>query len=201
MELSDAVRRRRMVRSYRDEPLPPGALDRILDAGRRAPTAGFSQGVEFLVLDGREHTERYWDCTFVRGTREGFRWQGLFQAPVLVVPLANAAAYLERYSEDDKAASGLGEAEERWPVPFWLTDTAMAAENILLSVVDEGLGALFFGIFFGEDALRAEFGIPDTHQPIGTIAIGIPDPDAEEPGRSFGRPRQPLDQIVHRNGW
>lgn len=199
MELADAVRRRRMVRNFRDEPLPPGALDRLLDAGRRAPTAGFAQGVEFLVLEGREQTERYWSCTFFPGTRETFRWQGLFVAPALILPMANASAYLARYSEPDKAASGLGETEDRWPIPFWFTDTAMAAENVLLAAVDEGLGALFFGIFYGEDALREEFGIPSTHRPIGTIAVGRPAPD--EASRSVGRPRLALEDIVHRGGW
>lgn len=190
-----------MVRAFRDEPLPAGALDRILDAGRRAPTAGFAQGVEFLVLEGTDQTERYWASTFVPGTRDRFRWQGLFRAPVLVVALADPSAYLARYTEADKAASGLGEGEDRWPVPFWLTDTAMAVENMLLAVVDEGLGALFFGIFSGEDALRVEFGIPPVHRPLGTVAIGVPDADADEPGRSQRRPRASLERIVHRGGW
>jgi nitroreductase len=118
---------------------------------------------------------------------------------VIVVPFAHAATYLARYSEPDKARTGLGESADRWPVPFWLTDAAMAAENILLAVVDEGLGALFFGIFADVDALRAEFGVPDGYEPIGAIAIGHPATD--EPGQSAGRARRSADDIIHRGAW
>lgn len=193
------VRGRRMVRAFTDEPIVPEVLDRLLDAGRRAPTAGFSQGVELLVLEGRRETERFWSCTFAPGSRETFRWQGLFRAPVLVVPYASPTVYLERYAEPDKVATGLGEAEDRWPVPYWFTDAAMAAENILLSAVDEGLGALFFGIFSGEDALRIEFSVPAGYRPVGAIALGHPAPD--DPGRSAARPRKALDEVVHRGIW
>lgn len=199
MEFEEVVRRRRMTRNYLGRPVAVDVVDRVLDAGRRAPTAGWSQGVDFLALEGAEQTEAYWSCTFAEGTRDSFRWPGLFRAPVLVLPLANARAYLDRYSEPDKAASGLGQGEERWPVPFWLTDAAMAAQNILLAAVDEGLGALFFGIFSGEDALRRHFAIPAGIRPIGTIALGWPDTD--ELSRSLARPRRSPDEVIHRGHW
>jgi nitroreductase len=199
VEFSDVVRRRRMVRNFRDEPVDLEVLDRILGAGARGPSAGFSQGIEHLVLVGAPETERFWGCTFAPDDRAAFRWQGLFRAPVIVVPFAHAATYLARYSEPDKARTGLGESADRWPVPFWLTDAAMAAENILLAVVDEGLGALFFGIFADVDALRAEFGVPDGYEPIGAIAIGHPATD--EPGQSAGGARGPADDIIHRGAW
>ncbi len=186
-----------MVRNFRPDPVPREVLDRILDAGRRAPTAGFSQGVELLVVEGAAGTERFWSRTFL--TREGFRWPGLFQAPVLIVPLAHSQAYLDRYSESDKVASGLGSSEEAWPVPYWLTDAAMAAQNILLAATDEGLGALFFGIFLGEKEVMAEFGVPDAYKPIGSIALGHPAPD--ELSSSLARRRVPVEEMVHRGSW
>jgi nitroreductase len=52
MEFRDVVRRRRMVRSYEPgRPVPPEVIDRIVRNGLRAPSAGFSQGWGFLVLD------------------------------------------------------------------------------------------------------------------------------------------------------
>jgi nitroreductase len=199
MELRDVVRRRRMVRNFTADPVSPDVLARVLDAARRAPSAGFAQGLDLLVLEGREQTERFWSCTFTPEARAGFRWQGLFAAPVIVVPFASAETYVARYAEADKAATGLGEGADRWPVPFWLTDAAMAVENLLLAVVDEGLGALYFGIFSGEPELRSAFGVPDAHQPVGAVALGHPAPD--EPGRSSSRPRRPLDAVVHRGTW
>jgi len=50
VEFRDVVRKRRMVRKFERGPLDPGVVDRILDHARKAPSAGFSQGFEFLVL-------------------------------------------------------------------------------------------------------------------------------------------------------
>jgi nitroreductase len=121
------------------------------------------------------------------------------RAPVLVVPIAHAQAYLDRYSEPDKAASGLGVSEDRWPVPYWYTDAAFGVMLALLAAEDEGLGALFFGIFFREAELMAEFGVPSGYKPIGTIAIGHKAPDPRS--RSLARGRRPLDEVTHRGGW
>lgn len=199
MEFRDVVRRRRMVRNFTSEPVASDVLDRLLDATRRAPSAGFAQGLDLLVLEGSDETERFWSCTFTPQARAGFRWQGLFAAPVIVVPFASAAAYVARYAEPDKASTGLGAGADRWPVPFWLTDAAMAVENLLLAAVDEGLGALYFGIFSGEGEVREAFGIPAGWQAIGAIALGHPALD--EPGRSADRPRRALDAVVHRGTW
>ena len=139
-----------MVRSFRRDRVPQVVLDRVLDAGRRAPSAGHSQGWAFMVLEGEEQTAQYWDTTFPDpGARATFAFPGLFDAPVLILPLAHADAYVARYAEPDKAATGLGQSADAWPVPYWTVDTSFAAMLMLLAAVDEGLGALFFGIFSG----------------------------------------------------
>lgn len=200
MEFSEVVRRRRMVRNFEDRPVPGDVLDRVLDAGRRAPSAGNSQGFDFVVLEGPAETARYWDCTLPPSERrDQFGWQGLLRAPVLVIPLADEHAYLRRYSEPDKADTGLGASAQLWPVPYWTVDTSFAAMAMLLAAVDEGLGAVFFGIFSGQAALLAQLGVPEGHEPIGTIALGWPAPD--EPGLSASRPRRPLGDIAHRGHW
>lgn len=188
-----------MVRAFTDEAVDPAALDRILDLANRAPSAGNSQGWHFVVLEGPDQTRRFWDITLSTERRASFRWPGLLRAPVLVLPLADADRYLSRYSEPDKATTGLGGGEEAWPVPYWVVDTSFATMTLLHAVVDEGLGALFFGIFRNEEALLGELDIPEGLRPIGAVAIGHPAPD--EPGRSEGRPRRPLDEVVHRDGW
>ena len=63
MEFQDVVRRRRMVRSYTDEPVDPAIVDRALANATRAPSAGFSQGWGFLVLDTPAGVRRYWEAT------------------------------------------------------------------------------------------------------------------------------------------
>jgi nitroreductase len=199
VDLADAVRRRRMVRSFRPDPVDPAVVDRCLDLARRAPSAGNSQGWAFVVLEGSEQTGRYWDATLPQARRAGFRWQGLVQAPVLVVVLVRPGAWVERYAEGDKAATGLGRGEGVWPVPYWWVDAGMAAEHVLLGAVAEGLGACFFGLFDHEAAVLAELGVPEGWRAVGTVAMGHPAPD--EPGRSARRGRRPLDEVVHRGGW
>lgn len=196
MEFQDVVDRRRMVRNFDpDRPVPVEVLDRILANALHAPSAGFSQGWAFLVLEGPEETERFWDATWADGDRASFRWQGLFSAPVLIVPLSHKQAYLDRYAEPDKGVSD--KRESFWPVPYWDIDTGMAALLMLLTTVDAGLGALFFGVFPQHLArFRSTFDVPDEYTPIGAIALGYRAPD--EPSPSLRRGRRPVDEVVHR---
>ncbi|HYH48407.1 MAG TPA: nitroreductase family protein [Acidimicrobiia bacterium] len=197
MELSEAIRRRRMVRNFEDRPVPPEALERVLDHARRAPSAGHTQGFAFLVLEGAEQVGRFWDCTFPEERRGEFRWPGLFRAPVIIVPCSSKDAYLDRYAEPDKGWTDRD--QNRWPVPYWDIDCGFATMSILLTAVDEGLGALFFGIFTGLPELRASFGIPEEFHPIGAVALGWPAPD--EPSPSLRRGRRPEEDVVHRGRW
>ena len=202
MDFWDVVRRRRMVRAFTAEAVAVDVLDRILDAGRRAPAAGNADGRAFVVLAGSTETASYWDATLPQGERrDSFRWGGLLDAPVLVVVCASANAYVERYAEPDKVGAGLGASADAWPVPYWTVDAALSTMRILDACVAEGLGACFFGIFDHEAAVCDALGVPDEWRPIGTIAIGHADPARDEPGRSATRARPTLDAIVHRGGW
>lgn len=200
MELGEILRNRRMVRSFRPDPIDPAALARILDAGRRAPSAGNTQGSSFVVLDGCEQTARYWAVTLPPSRRAGFPWPGLLAAPVLVVVCCEPARYVARYREPDKAHAGLGAGEEAWPVPYWFVDGGMAVMAMLLAAVDDGLGACFFGVFEHEAAVRAELGIPDGVRIVGTIALGHPAAD-DRPSRSVARGRRDVDEVIRRGGW
>jgi nitroreductase len=189
-----------MVRAFDRRPLDPDVLERVLDAARRAPSAGNSQGWGFVVLEGAD-TSRFWDVTLPEGRRPAFKFPRLLDAPVIVLPLADKMAYLARYAEPDKVRTGLAE-EDRWPVPYWQIDTAFAAMLLLLAAEDEGLGALFFGVFRDSERLLSELGVPDHLDLIGAIAMGHRADDEEEvAGRSADRERRPLDDVVHRGAW
>jgi len=157
-----------MVRTYLDRPLDAAMVERILDTSRRAPSAGFSQGVEFLLFEGPDQVARFWTAV---SQEPGWPDEGLRAAPVIVVPLGSKMAYLDRYAEEDKGWADRDEA--RWPAPYWLIDAAFASMIMLLGTVDEGLGALFFGLYPPTlSAFKAEFGVPQEWEPIGAIAIG-----------------------------
>jgi nitroreductase len=198
MEFATVVRRRRMVRNFTDEPVDPGIVDRALRHAVRAPSAGFSQGWAFVVLDRPNDVGRFWRTT--TDAAEPDPWlQGMRRAPVLVIALSCKAAYLDRYSEPDKGWTDRDEA--RWPTPYWDVDTGMAALLILLTAVDEGLGGCFFGVPPERiDAVREEFGIPGDHHPIGVVALGHPAKELVS-GSTATRRRRPLDEVVHRGHW
>src|SRR5438132_10021702 len=197
MEFQEVLRRRRMVRNFDDRPLEPEVVERILANGLRAPSAGFSQGWAFLVLEGREETERFWSSTFDPAEREGFRWKGLFRAPLLVVALSNKQEYLDRYAEPDKGWTDRDET--RWPVPYWDIDTGMAALQMLLTAVDAGLGAVFFGVR-DQAKLRETFSVPGEYTAIGTIAVGHSKPkDRPSPSLKLGHRKS--ETVVHRGRW
>jgi len=195
MDFQDVVRRRRMVRKYEDRPIPDEVLARILDNATRGPSAGFSQGQAFLVLQGDDLARFWgvgptWAMASVRET-----------APLVIIPFAAKNVYLDRYAEPDKGWTDRDET--RWPVPFWYIDTGMAALLILQTVVDEGLGALYFGIGPDDvDTFKREFGVPDDHEPIGAIAIGYPDEPAVSPRSSAARrPRRDRTSVIHHGTW
>jgi len=197
MDLTEAIGRRRMVRDFEPDPIPAAELDAILDRSRRAPSAGNTAATRFVVLDRPDTVARYWDTTLPAGPRrDGFRWQGMLAAPVLVLVGTEPHRYLERYAEDDKAKTGRGVSVDRWPVPYWWVDAGTVIQNLLLLVVDAGLGACLFGPFDHEPAIRDEFGLDAELRLVATIAIGRP--RADEPGRSAGRARQPIDDLIIR---
>ncbi|MEU4453821.1 nitroreductase family protein [Nocardioides sp. NPDC023903] len=198
MEFSEVVRRRKMVRSYTSDPVDPAVIDKILHNATRAPSAGFSQGWAFLVLDTPEDVRGYWEAT--ADVNDPDKWlTGMMTAPVIVIPCSSKAAYLDRYAQPDKGWTDRDEAH--WPMPFWHMDTAMATMLILQTVVDEGLGALYFGIPPEADAaVRKAFDIPDAFDPIGAVTIGHPASGGAK-GSPTRRKRTPLEDVVHRGRW
>jgi nitroreductase len=199
MEFADVVRRRRMVRNYDpDRPVPDEVRDRILAHAIRAPSAGFSQGWGFLVLATPEERERFWAAA-TPTTQVWQRWlTNMRTAPLIVVPHSNKSAYLDRYAESDKGWADRDEA--RWPVPYWHIDTGFASLLMLLTAVDEGLGACFFGIPPERiPVFRAEFGVPDEFTPIGAITVGYRAQDVRS--GSLKRGRTSVDEVVHHGRW
>ena len=200
MEFQEVVQRRRMVRSFSADPVPAEVLDRILANARRAPSAGFTQGFSFLVLEGPEETTRFWSVTMPDpARRETFGYPRLLDAPVIVVPLSSKQAYLDRYAEPDKGV--FDRRESFWPVPYWHIDAGFATMLVLLTAVDAGLGALFFGIFPERMAsFRAAFGVPDEYTAIGCVSVGYAgSQDRKSP--SLRRGRRGLEDVVHSGHW
>jgi nitroreductase len=190
MDFQEVVQRRHMVRTFTSEPVPDEVLDRIMQNAVRGPSAGFSQGQAFLVLTG-DDLAKFW-AVAGEAVSDTAR-----TAPLVIVPFSSKQVYLDRYAQPDMGWTDRDEA--RWPVPFWHIDTGMAALLILLTVTDENLGAIYFGIVPEKvQPFRETFGVPDSYEPIGAIAIGY---NAEPQARDLRSRRKPLDQMVHYGQW
>ncbi|MGH9194437.1 MAG: nitroreductase family protein [Acidimicrobiia bacterium] len=192
MRFEEVIRKQRMTRRFDPRPIPPKKLRELLAKAQKAPSAGYTQGVAMLVLEG-EGVDLFWKTTapeYVQAVED--------KPPVIILPLASKQAYLDRYSEPDKAGTGMHK-EEAWPAPYWTIDCAFASMVILLAATAEGLGCWFFGIFRSEDELLSQLEVPSEFKPIGAIALGYPALDSKSP--SLKRGRKPFDDFVHFGRW
>ena len=191
-----------MIRSYGTDPVDSSAVERILANALHAPSAGFTQGWGFLLLDTPHDVQRFWAaCTPDEDGAAPDSWlRGMRTAPVVIVPCSNESAYRARYAEPDK--QGPAPTEHVWPVPFWHMDTAMASLLMLLTAVDEGLGACFFGVPAARVAsFRSEFGVPEEYTPVGAITLGHRTDEPGPRGSAARRRRRPVEEVVHRAAW
>ena len=191
----DLVKRRRIVRNYTDEPVDGAVVDRILDAARRGPSAGFSQGVSFVVVTSESGRSTIADLADEPAYVEAGFDPWISKAPVHVVVCVSEEVYRSRYREPDKSADG---SEQDWPVPYWWVDAGAALMLVLLAAVAEGLAAGFLGSH-ALDRLAETLGIPSEVRPIGIVTLGHPAPDRRS--GSLARGRKPLDEVVHRERW
>jgi nitroreductase len=192
MQLRDAILQRRMIRTYDpSRPVPRGVLNDMLALAVRAPSAGHTQGWQFLVLDDVTSRDAFWAAT---ADVPANAWLARLQtATALILCFSDKQAYISRYAEADKGWTDRDES--RWVVPYWHIDTGMAALILLLAAQEHGLGACFFGVP-GErwTAVRTAFAAPERLTPIGVVSLGYPAPDLRSPSLRRGRRR--LDEVV-----
>lgn len=195
--LIDIIRRRRMTRRFDGGPEVADVVA-VADLARRAPSAGFAQGTHLLVMTG-DDLEEFWTSSGA-GTWFADRSTGVLEARHVILIFADRQAYLDRYSMDDKASLGLGDAQ-RWSVPYWLVDAGMVAQNLLLLIEERRWGALFFGV----DGMRTEYlaqrGVPSTAQCIGAVAVGFRAEDDRASGSAVTRSRLDTSHVVHIGRW
>jgi nitroreductase len=194
-ELSELLTRRRMVRNYEERQPDGTVIERVLDQARRAPSAGHSQAVSFVVISEPSIRLRIAELAGEpEYVRRGFpSW--LSRAPVHVVLAVEPATYHARYADADKASA---RSSHQWDVPYWYVDAGATLMLLLLAAADAGLAAGFQGSH-NLPGLSALLAIPDSVAPIGLVTLGYAAPD--RPSGSLRRGRKPLEQIVHRERW
>ncbi len=171
METWDAIRTRRNVRLYEERPIPAADLDRIVEAGWRAPSASNRQPWDFVVVTDRARLQ---ELSTV--------WQGAGH-------VARSAATVVLVLRDPD--------EERYVTidQFDLGQATMAME---LAAVDLGIGSGHSAIG-DQAAARRILGVPDGHFVAYMLALGYPADRALKP--IDRPDRRPFDEVVHRNSW
>ena len=196
MEFGEVLRRRRMVRNYADERVDNEVLIRIAEAGRKAPSAGFSQGMAFVIVTEPQIRQEIADLAGEANyVAQGFDpW--ISRAPAHMVLCVSEEAYHRRYQEADKVDEKGQEID--WPVPFWWVDAGAALMLVLLAAVNEGLSAGFLGVQ-STPGLQALLAIPADYTAIGIVTVGFGADDRRS--ASLERGWRPVDSVIHWNRW
>jgi nitroreductase len=172
METWDTIRARRNVRLYTDQPIARVNLERILEAGRRAPSAGNWQPWDFVVVTDREQLIELAKC-WERGGRH----------------IAQSAATIALVAKDP-----VDEAYRDW-LPY---DFGQATANMMLAATDLGIGSGHSAVQ-DQDQARRVLGLPDGYRTAYMIGLGYP---ADRPLRPLVKPnRRPFDEVVHWSRW
>ncbi len=163
-----------MVRSFDGSAVPGDDMVSWCELALRAPTAGNSSGVRFVVIESPRVTEYFAVATDAEWRNTARRAPGLLRAGGVVLAVSNPQFYTERYAEPDKATSGLSDIDA-WPVPYWHTDAAMATMQLLLAVDEAGWSSCFWGNFRNESEVLAFAGLDSSWRLFGSVLIGRSD--------------------------
>lgn len=171
---ASVVKRRGMIRAYKNDPVPEELIQRLLEYAVRAPSAGNLQPWEFIVVQDPA----------VRGqlATAAFEQTSVATAPVIIATCADIQRMGKKYGTRGSFYS--------------LVDTSFASLLILLGVVEQGLGACFVGAY-DPVAVAKILGLPEHVRPVGLITVGYP---AEQPRKPHNKKIQ-LQKLVHRDKW
>ncbi|MGI9667111.1 MAG: nitroreductase family protein [Acidimicrobiia bacterium] len=195
MDFTDVLAARRMVRSYKSDPVDAAALERVLSAGISGPSAGNAQGVRLAVVeDGTTRAKIAAAADEASFVSRGFEpWLSI--APVHIVVGVDVSAYEQRYAELDKEESAAVEDDGEWPIPWWWIDAGAALMAILLAAQNEGLAAGFLGGHACPEVAHIVDFEPDVAF-VGIVTVGHEATVAQ--GSSAMRGRMPLSKGVRR---
>ena len=167
METWDAIRSRRNVRAFEDRPLPSEQLDRILEAGRRAPSSRNWQPWDFVLVTERERLRELAKV-----------WRGAAHVAESAATIALILAHTADAHERDRAQYDLGQA-------------TMA---MLIAAADLGIGSGHAAVA-DQDQARRVLGFPEDRYAAYLIDLGYRADRPLRPVRN--PKRRPFDEVVH----
>jgi nitroreductase len=169
--VQDAIRIRKSVRAYSDRQVEEDKLEKVLEAGRQAPSASNRQEWRFVVVRDPETRSR------IGGAVSGFS-AFVGKAPVIVVACADTSDHVMQCGQ-----------------PSYAIDVAIALDHMALASIEEGLGTCWVGMF-SEDGVKKALGIPEQVRAVLLMTLGYPaDPSPIQ------KKRLPLDKVVKFDHW
>jgi nitroreductase len=169
LEVLEAIKGRRSIRAFTEQPVSEEEVETLIDAARNAPSAGNIQPWEFIVIRKPEIKH---EVAVASGNQTFIK-----EAPVVIVVCAN----------ENMSGSSYG---SRGATLYCIQDTAAAIQNILLTAYALRLGTCWVGAF-REEEVRKTLGIPEGVRPVAIIPVGHPTANPPE------HPRRPINEIVH----
>ena len=184
METLEAIRTRRSVRKFSEQPVPLEKLQAVLEAVRQAPSWSNLQCWRLVVVEDRQVREKISELSYVEsffatyGYKSNPAQKALAQAPLVIVVCADPTKSGDLYGQQ-----------------YFMTDTGIATQNLMLAAHDQGLASVFVGVFQVE-ALKTLLGIPEEIRIVGLFPLGYAAAEAKS-----GPPRKPLEEFVHYGTW
>ncbi len=169
MDLADAIKSRRSIRTYKKIEISQDIVDQLIDAARLSPSAGNAQSWAFVIVREQENK--------LALSKAALNQRSIVEASVVLVVCADENSAEESYGSRGKML-------------YCLQDTAAATQNILLTACSLGLGTCWIGAF-KEDEVRRIIKAPKEMRPVVIIPVGYPN---ESPR---ARTRRPIIEIVH----
>lgn len=188
MEVSEAIKKRRSIRKFKEKRITYETLKKLIDAGRIAPSAANLQPLEYLIVDDPELEKRVFENT---------EW-------------ANYIDWEPSFEERPRAYIFIL-IDEKNITDWYKYDVGLASENICLKALDEGLGACILAAI-NRDAITELLNVPENKRVDIAIALGVPDQEAKiddsregdveywiDDEENFHVPKRDLEDILHRN--
>ncbi len=155
MDVFEAIKRRRSIRQFSDEPIGKDALEKLLDAARWAPTASNQQRWRFVVVTSPPVKE------LIRKFAPG----------IFLMPAAFIVICAEKAPDANP-----------WAEATYLADCAIAAQNIMLAAYEMGIGSCP-ALSYAKVAISEILDLPERVEPLLVITLGYPAEDPEPPPR------------------
>ena len=189
MDIEEAIKKRRTIRRFKQDPIPSEILKKLIDYARIAPAASNIQSLEYIIVESPTMTEKMFPLV---------RW-------------ASSLPKEKRTPESGRKPTAyiIVLVNTKIKQSYFDFDVGAAVENILLGAVSFGIGTCWMGSIKGKD-IRVLLDIPDFYEIKHVISLGYPDETSEiepygdsykywkNPDGTMHVPKRDLDDIIYK---